>query len=393
VMATTMRQGHQEIVSLLLEKGATADLTHQDNSLHLLHQAAMYGWKDLAEHCLQSGKCDIDMITTEGSKYHIWLEDVLEETTPLAFACAEGKEEIVRFLLSKNAAIKFSREDSSALWAAAYSDHATIVDLIVKAFKARHDEAETQRFINQPCHAGQASALWLAAMFGSVDAVIRLLDLKADFKGDSFNITPFLIAATCDRPKVIKLLFRYHREGKINGNLFIDERDNNGKTAIFEACTRNFQDTVKVLLDLGADYSISDNGEFTPLHAANRGDRDNIALITMLVKHASNNLNTFKFQPFLDHKNSFGGKTVLMAAAERNRSCVIKLLLNHDADYSILDNSDFTALHYCAFRGQEAAVRTLLEMTSIHTTTNNGERFKKFLNQQGKGNKAWIVNS
>ena len=388
VEATNKGQGYGEIVSLLLENEATAELAHQGTSLHLLHQAAMYGMIDLAEYCLEKGKCNINMTTTEGPRYHMWLGEVVKETTPLSFACAEGKEEMVSFLLDHNASIEHGRDDSSALWTAAYGGNAGIVNLIIKASETRHDSAAAQRFINRPSHAGGASALWLAARAGSVDAVRQLLDLKADYKGNDFNITPLLITATADRPKVVELLFKYHEDGKIKGNFSIDERDKNGKTALFEACTRSFRDTSGLLLNFGADYSIPDFGNSTPLHAAVRGDRGNIALIALLLEHASKDPDKPKFQRFLNYKND-RSKTALMAAAERDRSLIISLLLDprYGVDYFEVDKDGFTALHWCAYRNQRAAVRTLLEATS-KDKTENGNRFKRFINHQGKANGA-----
>ena len=82
---------HQEIVKDLLEYGAETDLSVKGQAMHILHRAARFNMQELATYCLDKS-CDVNMITTEGPAYHKKYGDFPHEMTPLAYACAEGKE-------------------------------------------------------------------------------------------------------------------------------------------------------------------------------------------------------------------------------------------------------------------------------------------------------------
>lgn len=74
-----------------------------------------------------------------------------------------------------------------------------------------------------------------------------------------------------------------------------------------------------------------------------------------------------------------------MDAATNNRVGILDLLLKHGADWSLVNNEGFTALHFSAFRNHLASVRRLLETASKNP---NPAGFHRFLNQQGKNNRA-----
>ena len=115
-MAVSMGRAGKDVVEVLLEYEAKADLSRKGDEVHILHQAARFGMDDLVKYCLEKG-CQIDMITTKKPDYNWkarfnWFP---REMTPLAFACAEGHIHVVRTLLERGAPFEEDRPFSAPL--------------------------------------------------------------------------------------------------------------------------------------------------------------------------------------------------------------------------------------------------------------------------------------
>ena len=215
-----------------------------------------------------------------------------------------------------------------------------------------------------------------------------LLDYGADYTiyGGAGN-TPLHWASRLGHEEVVAALVKkaQREDGESRPfQSYLDHRNKLGITALMEAARENRLPIVQLLLDRGADHTISDDFNITALHIASfRGFQE---LVTVLLGRASQDFDQRRFKDFVNRRNKLG-KTALMDAAETNRSTVMNMLLDYGADYSIEDNNAFTALHYCAFRNHMPCVRILLERTS-HDTSDNGNKFRRFLNQQGVHNGA-----
>ena len=161
-------------------------------------------------------------------------------------------------------------------------------------------------------------------------------------------------------------------------------RNDHGKTALYDACETGRPLIVKMLVEkYRADCMITNNGNInTPLFAASWNGHT--STVAALLESASAIMDPGQFKAFLHHGNNMR-KTALMDACQTNRPAVVRLLLEYGTDYSLLDQSNFTALHYCAFRKHIDCVRILLE----HGKKDNDQaRFKRFLSQQSNTNKA-----
>jgi ankyrin repeat protein len=110
-----------------------------------------------------------------------------------------------------------------------------------------------------------STALHLAACRDNEEVVNLLLSSGADTSmkdGDDDDDTALMCASYYGHLAVVRQLSR-HMQG--HG---LDERDENGCTALWTACYEGHADVVRVLLLAGADHTIADNYDRTPLQFA-----------------------------------------------------------------------------------------------------------------------------
>ncbi|KAL8955750.1 MAG: hypothetical protein Q9183_006535, partial [Haloplaca sp. 2 TL-2023] len=299
--------------------------------------------------------------------------------TPLAYACAEGHAAMVRLLLRRGASLESDRDPSAVLWIAAYQGHPDVVDTLITTFKARHNKEQVASFFEQRPFPKSGHPILFAAATSTSPATVRsLVEHGVKYQSNWFNATPLLGTATFRRPFVTKCLLDLHKEGKID--VCIDQKANHGRTALFEACELNRQRITDQLLNAGADYTISDIHNNTPLHAS--AHHDNIGVMTLLLKKAlKDNGRTSAFYRFLNAKNKTG-QTALIHCTERNRLTYLSLLLDHGADYTISGHTGNTPLHWAGRVGNDAMIVTLLEKARV--AEREGKSFKEFLNSRNR---------
>ena len=382
--------GFKEVVNLLLDKDATADLKPRKKPLHVVHHAAMYGIIELARYCLDRG-CAVDMITTDAPKFFPRpIPEDPKKMTPLSLACAKGRKEMVKFLLGRKASLELGDVSAAALWVTVQQNHADIVDLLIDHFEATHSPADSQKFVSQcPPHDGFHPLLFIAVWTGNERVVGKLLDKKSRYANNWYDASPLLATATFNKPKITKILLDYSEQGHLNGDLNIDAQARNKHTALFEAChfSKNHLDVAQLLLDAGADWSIPDEFDATPLHMIVCGG-DNRAFAAVLLDKARKNTDILGFKKFLNTQNRFG-RTALMDAVNLNRLSCIELLLEYGADWSICNNSKVTPLHAASWEGHDAVLRLLL-----NAAQDSGEkRCKEFLNCRNDDGKTALLDA
>lgn len=384
--------GYKEVVDLLLDKDANADLQPRENPLHILHYAAMHGMIKLARHCLEK-KCSVDMVTLDAPKYFPRpIPEDAKKMTPLSIACAEGQTVMVKFLLDQGASVEISDVPAAALWVAAQRGHADIVDMLIERFETKHGTADAHKFVTQcPPMGGHHPVLFIAVWTGNVRIVRKLLDKKSKYENNWFKASPLLACATFNRPKIASLLLEYAKKGDLNGPLNIDARAQNGCTALFEACQSdlNHHDVARILLDAGADWSIPNGRGMTVLHKLVWAGDKYKAFLAHILEKAKKTSHTPRFKSFLDFRNE-AGRTALRVAAEQNRSACLELLLAYDADWSMPGYLKVTALHAACWEGHETVFSLLLQAARKASPS----RLKDFLdtrNNDGKTALAYAV--
>ena len=376
--AASMGRAGRDIVEVLLEYEAKADLSRRSDGVHILHQAAMFGMDELVDYCLENG-CQIDMITTKKPDYNWkarfnWFP---REMTPLAFACAEGHKSVVKILLERGAPFEEDRPFSAPLWAAAYQGHADIVDLLITEFRDKHNEEDTIRYMDHlpDPDAGRHYILYTAVSSGNADVVRVLLDHGAPYRSNWFRASPLHATGSFGCAAATKLLLDHHKDKKVD--VCLDQRTQNGRTALFEACVNKQADIASQILDAGADLFIPNDQNRTTLQAAL--ECENPKFIEKLLDKASEDGNSQRFLDFLNSRHGPTGNTALMDCAARNRSSSLILLLDRGADPLVRNNEDVTALHFACRQGNPSLVKRLMQKAR-EVTDQAG--FSNFINQQ-----------
>lgn len=104
-------------------------------------------------------------------------------------------------------------------------------------------------------------------------------------------------------------------------------------------------------------------------------------MVSILIKHASQDRS--RLLSFLNHRN-IHGKTALIDACETAHPNIVRTLLDNGVNYTLSDNDNFTALHWCTWRNRQNCIRMVLDLAK----RSEPGRFRKFLNQQGNKNLA-----
>ena len=371
-----MGQAFKEIVSLLLDNYAEADMSSKGIGVHILHKAAMHNMIDLVKHCLDRD-CQIDMITTEGPFYSRRYGDFAHEMTPLGYACAEGHVEMVDFLLSRGAPYDLDKSQSEPLWTAAYQGQARVVDLLLTRFKATHSKEQVNQFFRKrPQPRSGHPVLFAATSSGKPDTVRVLLDHGAKYEVNWFNATPLFATATFRCSAVTGVLLECHKQGKID--VQIDRQANHKRTALIEACALDCQRIEKMLLDAGASYTITDHGGATALYFSTDSNNDN--LCKLHVEKAVSDGHRQRFLRFVNIRHKGSGRTALIDCVARNRPASFQLLLKHGADYNITGRVGNNPLLVAVQYGHNGMIETLLEkVKSDHE--NEPQRFYEYINR------------
>ena len=384
--AVSMGKPNKDVIEVLIDYEAEADLSPTGKGVHMLHRAARYGMVKLVNYCLDEG-CHIDMTTIEGPDYNPkarfnWFP---REMTPLGYACAEGHLAVVTALLDRGAPFEEDRAYSAPLWAAAYQGHADVVDLLITRFKDTHngDPIAFMDHLPDP-DAGRHYILFAAASSGNPEVVRVLLEHHAPYRANWFGATPLFATITFRCPAVTEILLKYHKDGKVDVRL--DQQSQIGRTALFKACAEGRFVIASQLLDAGANPFIPNNDNGTTLHEACH--YENYKLVEKLVSKASELADRSEFLKFLDTRHRPSGNTALLDCAERNNLSSLSLLLNNGANLLISNNEGETALHRACRRDNFNLVEMIVNKAQ---ETTDHEGFRKFIDRQPSSHKTALI--
>ena len=369
-----------EILKMLLEAGADF-LVKDDLKQTLLHEACsqqnvrlLSSLVEWAKHKLNS-EAFLGFINSQKDS----------ERTPLVFAAQRDYVQHIELLLGHGAdwMIPGIDGDVPLNWASKFGHDDSVKALLDRS---RGMDSEARPFTEHLNHKtkDKLTPMIEAARENRSSTLQILLDYGADCTIEKSHRETSLHASSWKGYKdIVVLLLQKISKDPDEGRrkAFIDQRNDQGTTALFDAADAGHPKIAKMLLKYGANYDITNGGDSTPLQrACHKGRRE---VVVEILAHASQDADKNRFQEFLNHTNGLG-KTALMDAAETDRELIVKMLLDHGADYSIVNKrTQFTALHHCAFRNHMGPVRCLLEKAS-KDLTENGQKFKRFLDQQGE---------
>lgn len=392
-LSHALRKGHIETMKLLLDGGA--DINAGDfNSLMWASQSG----NNEAVKLLVSRGADVNRKNSDGQ-------------TALLAAARGNHIEIAKLLISKGANVNSKAQGLQGGWTpilnAAYEGHAEMIKLLVEAGAP----------VNETDVKGNSPLLW-AVCRGHVNAAKQLISLGADVNiknakglsalscakddgkselsqlllssGSKSDTTATLLQAliTCDDNKVREILPR-GSDANVKIATSMDS-DKNWRSPLIISAEKGCVESVKYLLDIGANPNIS-NGGFTPLvYAASNGNLDMVT--TLIAKGADVNLSgacendeCFHWTPlsyaalnghikvvrFLLEKGADVNAMVyddvegdagsaLMFASSAGHLEIVKLLLDKDADVSKSDYMENTALIWAAASGRTQIVAELI---------------------------------
>jgi ankyrin repeat protein len=311
--------GHLEICKLLVEKGIDVNAKDKDGITALM-EASIMGHMKIVEFLLESG-ADVN-------------EEASSQVSALWLAASEGRTDVMKILLEKGAEASNARVDGiTALHTASVGGHEEAVVLLlendvdpqvqdnehmsalmnaaesgnVAIMKLLVEKANDPEYANQVADNG-LSPLVMASAHGKADAVRYLIECGVDVNrpfGPS-DVTALMYAAASDRTEVMQVLVQ---EGKAD----MEARHSNGGTALLEAATGGQLESIKTLLELGADFATIDTDGVTVLMAL--ASIGNIEGTDIIVKALKTKMSDEELKVHINRFSDSGGSAVMFAAA------------------------------------------------------------------------------
>jgi ankyrin len=364
--------GHEEVVKLLLKRGADATITNVFD-MTPLSSACQEGHLSVVQVLLNhQGPQALGMTPSTGP-------------TPLHHAARGGREDVVKFLLGKGADANSQREDGWTPFTEASSQgHVGVAQLLLEHMGVW--DVDTQDRYGE-------AALHHAAGNGHEGMVAFLLSkgANANIRSDE-GLTPLMQALIAGHVGVARLLLE-HMGGKD-----VNTQDLHSKTALFHAAGNGYEDMVAFLLSKDANATIASDEGLTPLmevsieghvgvarllleHMGGQGsDTTDNAGMTAL-HHAALQGHDDMVSVLLAkgaHPNTtdLDGRTALACASYRYHWPVVLRLAKHMGQHALEtgDSEGRTPLHLACGRKHWKWARLFLLAGADHRTTDNQGR-------------------
>ena len=302
LLISAVRTGRIEMVKLLLDAGAKADVRDShgwsalrwakhdkhDEIVALLEAAGVQddGAADAA--LLKAIQAGDSFGVEEALRNHANANGLDDRGVPMLHHAAQvGDAATVKALLAAGANVKAATQyDATALILAARAGHTEIVrflldagsvigyadpvynDALSQAIDFQHED--TAVLLLERGADPNKGALALAALRRNQNLVILLLDHGADPKRDSLHILSE--AARGGDDEIVVLLLDRGAEARARGE--------DGQTALHRAASNCSPTAMKALLDHGADVNARELNGYTPLlHATVAGKKENVAVL------------------------------------------------------------------------------------------------------------------
>lgn len=252
--------------------------------------------------------------------------------TPLHLVAEEGDAGLAAFLLDHGAEIDAKNPEGwTPLLVATRTGHIALVELLLNR-GAAVNAATTQG--TTPLH--------LAAGLESPEILILLMIHGAKIRATTVDgWMPLHVAAANGRARALEVLLGRR-------NLEVDEKLEDGITALHLAARNDHLDATNVLLAHGAHVEGPQDSGWTPLHFAAR--HGGLPVVTLLLNHHATLTARTKHQ-----------FTALHLAAISGNVDVVDLLLKRGAELEVRNHDGQTPLHLAARFGLPDTIRPLLE--------------------------------
>uniref|UniRef100_A0ABM0GZC7 Ankyrin repeat domain-containing protein 17-like n=1 Tax=Saccoglossus kowalevskii TaxID=10224 RepID=A0ABM0GZC7_SACKO len=314
--------GHEELVTLLLRKGAYIEHRDKKGFTPLI----------LAATAGHVGVCDILL------RHNADKEAQSERTkdTPLSLACSGGRYEVVELLLSVGANKEHRNvSDYTPLSLAASGGYVNIIQLLLSCGVEINSRTGSKLGI---------SPLMLAAMNGHTQAVKLLLDRGSDINAqiETNRNTALTLACFQGRHEVVSLLV----DRKAN----VEHRAKTGLTPLMEAASGGYAEVGRVLLDKGADVNAAPVPSSRDTALTIAADKGHYRFVELLLSRRAQ----------VDARNK-KGNTPLWLACNGGHLDVVQLLVIAAADIDAQDNRKVSCLMAAFRKGHVKVVRWMVK--------------------------------
>ncbi|ORX42282.1 ankyrin [Piromyces finnis] len=258
--------------------------------------------------------------------------------TPLHLAFKKVNENIIEYLINKDADLHINGEDENiSLHYSCKSEKDIIkfVKYLIEEKYIQNNDGWT------PLH---------HAYYQGNENIVKYLIEKGTNLNISDNIETAPLHFACQEEKENLDLVKYLIEKK---NVDINIQEINKLIPLYYAFINGHINVVKYLIDKGTDLNISDNIGTAPLHFACQEEKENLDLVKYLIEEKNVDANV---------KNSFGC-TPLHVACENGNINIVKYLIDKGADINIKDNYGCILLHRACLSEKESLdlVKYLIE--------------------------------
>jgi ankyrin repeat protein len=275
------------------------------------------------------------------STFDINSRDALERT-PLHHAARMGHTHMVELLLDNNADITArSHNLLSPLGVAVLYGHEPVARMLLEHGAARK--------MTQP----EKMRAMYDAFFGGHQAILKLL-IENNFDGTLHNLDSRVYAVVASRDMTAL-------KNLLNGEVDINKKGLGGRTPLHIAVGQDDLSSAEILLDHGADVTVSNSMGLTPLSLARRYHE-------MLQKLIG------KRPEQIDALEDRYRHTILILAAVDGNFAAVNFLLSKGANPRIRDIFEETPLHYATEGGHLDVVNALVEAGSDLQMLDTGGR-------------------
>ena len=275
--------------------------------------------------------------------------------TPLIAAASDNEYKIVAYLIEQGADVNYNINGWNALIEAADEGSLESMELLLMA------DADVNYFWSF----GSPTAITMAASEGHLECLKLLIQYGADINGIKKSFPPLHTAAEEDKRDIIDYL--------ISQNVKLNKKDMAGRTALMYAAAEGNLYSVKMLIEAGADKSITD---LRGHQAIDYSEDEEVYDVVDYLNGERNEKRPDIHQATLDGKiekvermvkqgvdintRDVYGRTALHLAAAKNHNIDMQVLIDLGANINAQDNQDRTPLMYAAADGKQGAAVLLV---------------------------------
>ncbi|MEM6259898.1 MAG: ankyrin repeat domain-containing protein [Planctomycetota bacterium] len=289
-------------------------------------------------------------------------------TAPLVYAVSNGQYDLAKRMIELGAPVP---QYASGLYGAALGSHSRCVELLCEhgAVLNRTDWEKVQEVVLERSDVRSHIAIYRAlqikdATDSNREQIAQALQpafeiMLAAHQGRADDLQPMIEPAMRDHPWSLVAAYHYaQREGRIDtieqlqslhdkAKRLADRKPNDLK-ALTKSAKANDAETMKRLLEKGADPNFGDPKEYSPMMIAIRGKQP--ALVKLLLEHGAD--------PNRDP--GWNSRSPLAQACYKGNPEIVKLLLDAGADPDA-GGDGFTPLYFSAGKGELESIEALLE--------------------------------